>query len=110
MRNLKKESNSTLQKLPLTNSTPMDSDELFSLNLADKAALSVITTAAAASATASSVTVATLTSAVPAWGVAGWLGFTTTTVTTIACPIAGAVAVGGALAWGALKVTRCLRG
>src|ERR687885_2425424 len=60
---------------------------------------------AAAAAHLGSITVATITSAAP--GIAGWLGFTATTV--VALPVAGVVAAGGILGYGGYKVVQFLQ-
>lgn len=64
----------------------------------DLKVVGAITTAAAATGTGS-VTIATVTSS--ASGILGVLGFTTTT--TIALPVAGILAAGGLLVFGAYK-------
>lgn len=51
-----------------------------------------------------SITVATITSTAP--GILGVLGFTTTTAVTL--PVAGLVAAGGLLGFGAYKAWECL--
>ena len=56
-----------------------------------------------------SVTVATMTTTTPAWGVAGWLGFTTTTTAVLSLPVAGLVVAGGAFAWGGYRVLNALK-
>ena len=43
-------------------------------------------------ASGSSLTIATLTTTAPAWGPFGWVGLTTTTMTTIALPVSGVIA------------------
>jgi len=60
---------------------------------------------AVAAAHLGSITVATITSAAP--GIAGWLGFTATTV--VALPVAGVVAAGGILGYGGYKVVQFLQ-
>jgi hypothetical protein len=72
--------------------------------------LPIAQTAASAAAGAGSIPVATLTSTVPAAGIAGWFGLTTTVVTTVTLPVAGVVAVGGLLCYGAFKVVRNFSG
>lgn len=61
--------------------------------------LAAIASAAASTIGAGSIVVAEITA--PAFGVLGILGFTTTT--TVALPVAGIVAVGGLVCYGAYK-------
>lgn len=63
-------------------------------------------TASASAAGASSITLATFTSTAP--GIMGALGFTTTTV--VAVPVAGVVAAGGLLCYGAYKMHKHFKG
>ena len=69
-----------------------------------KALVAIAGTASAAG--TGSVTVATITSTAP--GILGVLGFTTTT--TVALPVAGIVAAGGLLWFGACKAKEYLDG
>ncbi len=71
--------------------------------LDDAKALSAIA-ATASAAGSGSVTVATITSTAP--GIMGALGLTTTTV--VALPVAGVVAAGGLLCYGAYKMHKHL--
>jgi hypothetical protein len=73
----------------------------------DLKALGAITgfASTAAAAHLGSITVATMTSAAP--GIAGWLGFTATSV--VALPVAGVVTAGGLLAYGGYKVVKFLQ-
>lgn len=73
--------------------------------------------ASSAGAGKASITVATgmavSTSAVPAAGLAGWLGFTklatTVTVTTVSLPVAGLIAASGIVTWSGIKAYRAYR-
>lgn len=71
-----------------------------------------------AGASLGSITVATvpvaLTTSVPAAGIAGWLGLTTTATTVVAAPITlpvgGVIAAGALLTYGGYKVYKYLKG
>jgi len=70
-----------------------------------------------AGASLGSITVATIpvavTTSAPAWGIAGWMGFTTTTTTVVASPVivpaAAIVAVGALLGYGVMKAHECMK-
>jgi hypothetical protein len=64
--------------------------------------------AASFAAGTASITVATVTSTVPAAGIAGWFGFTTTVVSTVTLPAAGVIAAGGLLGYVAFKAYHSL--
>lgn len=70
----------------------------------DAKALGAIAATASAAGTGS-VTVATISSSAP--GILGALGFATTT--TVALPVAGVVAAGGLLCYGAYKMHKLLK-
>lgn len=65
----------------------------------DLAKAAITATAGTAATTGGTVTLATITSSAP--GILGAIGFTTTT--TIALPIAGVIAVSGAVGYGLYK-------
>ena len=77
--------------------------------LSNQKAAAALVSATSAASGLGSVTVATITTTAPAWGPLGWVGLTTTATTAVALPIAGVVAVGGALVWGGLKVHEALK-
>ena len=87
----------------------MNSHDLGSFDNTDKVALAAIGSSAVATATAGTITIATISTTSPDWGNFGALGLTTTTVTAVAVPIAGFVAVGGALVWGGYRVLKAIR-
>lgn len=72
--------------------------------LDDAKTVSAIATSAAAAGTAT-IPIATYTTAAP--GILGAVGLTTTA--TVAVPVAGVVAVGGLLAYGAIKVKKAMK-
>jgi hypothetical protein len=79
------------------------------MNHNDKAALTTIVSSTTAASGLGNVTLATITTTKPACGVLGWLGFTSTTVTTFAVPVAGVVLVAGLATWAGYRVYKAMR-
>ena len=67
------------------------------------AAKGIVSTAVGTAIGVKTISIATLSSTAPATGIAGWLGFTTTTTTLIAVPVTTIIAFAGLLSYGLYK-------